>query len=244
MQSGFTKYCCFRCLWDSRATELHYKKKDWPVRHKCTPGQQSVSAAPLVDLTRVLLPPLHIKLGLIKNFVKALDRDERGFQYLMKLFPKISYAKIKEAFFFGPDIRRLMNDDNFAKWLSANEAAASGSFKNVVRNFLGNTKSNVYKRIFANLLKNYCKMSVRMSLKIHFLHCHLDFFPDNLDETSDEQGEWLHQDLQRFLWWGYVERLLLASYTWNGPQKIQTTQFHRTSFLIFGILRNKVMILR
>jgi len=31
-QSGFTKYPCFLCMWDSRATAQHYTKKDWPVR--------------------------------------------------------------------------------------------------------------------------------------------------------------------------------------------------------------------
>ena len=28
MQGGFTKYCCFLCLWDSRATSEHYVVKE------------------------------------------------------------------------------------------------------------------------------------------------------------------------------------------------------------------------
>ncbi|KDR09212.1 hypothetical protein L798_01096 [Zootermopsis nevadensis] len=35
-----------------------------------------------------------------------------------------------------------------------------------------------------------------MSLKIHFLHSHLDFFPGNVGDVSDEQGERFHQDIQ------------------------------------------------
>ena len=31
MQGGFTKHCCFLCLWDSRATAEHYVRKDWPA---------------------------------------------------------------------------------------------------------------------------------------------------------------------------------------------------------------------
>lgn len=31
-QSGYTKYPCFYCLWDSRAKHQHWTKKDWPVR--------------------------------------------------------------------------------------------------------------------------------------------------------------------------------------------------------------------
>ena len=34
-----------------------------------------------------------------------------------------------------------------------------------------------------------------MSLKIHFLHSHLDFFPPNLGDVSDEHGERFHQDI-------------------------------------------------
>jgi hypothetical protein len=35
-----------------------------------------------------------------------------------------------------------------------------------------------------------------MSLKVHFLHSHSDFFPENLGEVSDGQGESLHQDIK------------------------------------------------
>jgi len=34
-----------------------------------------------------------------------------------------------------------------------------------------------------------------MSLKIHFLESHLDFFPENLGEVSDEHCERFHQDI-------------------------------------------------
>ena len=32
LRGGFTKHCCFLCLWDSRATAEHYLRKDWPAR--------------------------------------------------------------------------------------------------------------------------------------------------------------------------------------------------------------------
>jgi hypothetical protein len=35
-----------------------------------------------------------------------------------------------------------------------------------------------------------------MSLKVHFLHSHLDFFPENLDEVRDEKGERFYQDIK------------------------------------------------
>ena len=39
-------------------------------------------------------------------------------------------------------------------------------------------------------------MECRLSLKMHFLHSHLEFFPENLGAVSDEQGERFHQDIQ------------------------------------------------
>ena len=31
-QKGFTKFPCFICEWDSRTRDLHWSKKQWPVR--------------------------------------------------------------------------------------------------------------------------------------------------------------------------------------------------------------------
>ena len=35
-----------------------------------------------------------------------------------------------------------------------------------------------------------------MSVKVHFLHSHLDYFPENLGAMSEEQGERFHQVLK------------------------------------------------
>ena len=50
MQVGFTKYCCFLCLWDSRAVSQHYKQKDWGSRSTFVPGEHSLKENPLVDI--------------------------------------------------------------------------------------------------------------------------------------------------------------------------------------------------
>ena len=34
-----------------------------------------------------------------------------------------------------------------------------------------------------------------MSVKLHCLHSHLEYFPDNLGDYSEVQGERFHQDL-------------------------------------------------
>ena len=49
---------------------------------------------PLINLENVLLPPLHITLGLMKNFVKAMNKDGEGFRYITAQFgPQKSEAK-------------------------------------------------------------------------------------------------------------------------------------------------------
>lgn len=80
LQLGYTKFCCFLCEWDSRDRKNHYVKKNWRERQSLTPGIKNVKHAPLVQPKDIFLPPLHIKLGLMKNFVKAMDKNGAGFQ--------------------------------------------------------------------------------------------------------------------------------------------------------------------
>ena len=35
-----------------------------------------------------------------------------------------------------------------------------------------------------------------MSIKVHFLQSHLDRFPENLGDFSEEQGKRFHQDIK------------------------------------------------
>ena len=60
-----------------------------------------------------LVPPLHIKLGLIKQFVKALDKDGQCLKYICQVFPGLSIEKLNVGIFNGPDIWKLIKDRNF-----------------------------------------------------------------------------------------------------------------------------------
>ena len=84
-------------LWNSRAVSQHYKQKDWGSRSTFVPDEHSLKDNPMVDMNKVLLPPLHIKLGLMKNFVKALHKNSAAFPHLSTVFPGLSAAKLKEA---------------------------------------------------------------------------------------------------------------------------------------------------
>ena len=81
LQLGYTKYMCFLCLWDSRDDTNHFRKKAWEPRENPTVGRFNVKHTPLVNPENVLLPPLHINLGLMKTFVKAMNHDGAAFMY-------------------------------------------------------------------------------------------------------------------------------------------------------------------
>jgi hypothetical protein len=48
----------------------------------------NVENQPLVEPSKILLPSMHLKLGLIKNFVKVMDQEEAAFTYLREKFPE------------------------------------------------------------------------------------------------------------------------------------------------------------
>jgi hypothetical protein len=77
------------------------------------PEKKNIMRKSLVDPKKILLPPHHIKLGIMKQFAKALPKTGNCFKYLGKTFPHFSEAKLKEGVFVGPDIGKLMFDDNF-----------------------------------------------------------------------------------------------------------------------------------
>ena len=124
-QSGFTKYPCFLCMGDSRNRAQHYTKKDWPVREELVPCRaRNVINNPLVDREKIVFPPLHIKLGLIKQFTKALDKDGGCFTYLCHAFPGLTIEKLKASIFDGPQIRQLMGDPEFENSMNEVELQA------------------------------------------------------------------------------------------------------------------------
>jgi hypothetical protein len=139
--------------------------KHWKKRQKLTPGARNVVYDPLVDAVKVFLPPLHIKLGLVKKIIKAVKKDGPVFLYLQQKFPRLSEAKIKEGIFVGPQIREITKDKTFDSVLNEVELAAWTAFKDVGSNILGNNKVDNYQEIVERLLQSYEAMGCNMSLK-------------------------------------------------------------------------------
>jgi hypothetical protein len=81
-QAGYTKYPCFMCEWDNRSRSQHWKQNHWTPRTSLEPGSNSIFRKSLVEPKKILLSPLHIKLGIMKQLVKALQSTENYFKYL------------------------------------------------------------------------------------------------------------------------------------------------------------------
>ena len=143
-------------------------------------GDKNITNEPLVSRDHVILPPLHIKLGLMKQFVKALDEHGDCFNYIVQKFPGLSKEKTKTEIFDGPQIRKLLQDQAFTSHMTAVESAAWCSYVSVVREFLGNTKASNYRCLVDVMLRNFQALSSRMRIKFHYLFSHLDYFPENL----------------------------------------------------------------
>ena len=68
-----------------------------------------------------------------------------------------------------------------------------------------------------DMLQNFQEMKVNMSLKIHMMHSHLDFFPENMGAVSDEHGERFRQDIATTgkSFKGKLSKNALADCCWN-----------------------------
>jgi hypothetical protein len=116
MHLGYTKYCCFLFKWDNWHKKNHYVNKLWPKQTSLTRGEKIVLNPPLVLLEKIYLPPLHIKLGLTKNFVKGMDKTSRGFQYVRNTYPNV-WRKNKEGIFIGTQF----NNSSMKTWMKLKE---------------------------------------------------------------------------------------------------------------------------
>ena len=195
-QAGYIKYSCFFCLWDSRADDQHWQRKYWPVREELVVGENNVINEPLVDRDSILLPPLHITLGLMTQFVKALDKNGDCFRYIRSRFPGTSYEKVRAGIFDGPQMRTPIRNPAFVLHMTVVESASWCSCVSVVKEFLGKTKADCYQDIVKQMLTNFQALGAKMSIKIHYLFSHLGRFPENLGEVSEEQGERFHQAIK------------------------------------------------
>ncbi|GBN57740.1 hypothetical protein AVEN_255026-1 [Araneus ventricosus] len=66
------------------------------------------------------------------------------------------------------------------------------------------------------MLTAYESQGCKMNLKVHFLHSHIDCFPENLGVYREKQGERFHQDVSDIerTYQGRWNINMLADYCW------------------------------
>lgn len=104
LQSGRTKHMCFMCKWVStwkkdEGAELKYQEKNLELRNESDKiGDFNLISKPIVENTeKILLPLLHIKLGVVKSFIKTIHGQGKIAERLKEIFPGISDDKLKEG---------------------------------------------------------------------------------------------------------------------------------------------------
>ena len=96
--------------------------------------------------------------------------------------------KLKAGIFDGPQIRKLIQDQAFTSYMTAVECAIWCSYVSVGGKFLRNTKASNYRHLVDLILRNFQALGARRSIKLHYLLSHLNYFPKNLGDVSEEQG--------------------------------------------------------
>lgn len=104
LQEGWVKYPCFLCDWDSRHYGIgadrtkQYKDKTWVPRDQSEQkGNLNQIREPLVKRGDILIPPLHVKLGIVKSFVRTVAKKDKVLDCLKQIFPSphMSLSKLK-----------------------------------------------------------------------------------------------------------------------------------------------------
>ncbi|KRZ79249.1 hypothetical protein T10_10457, partial [Trichinella papuae] len=170
-----------------------------------------------------------------------LAKNVTCFQCHCTQFPLLSDAKLKEGIFVGPDIQKLIKDKMFSSTMTQVEEEAWVAFTNVVSGFLGNKKDPEYGRLVNVMLENFEKLGCNMNLKLHFLHSHLDFFPQNLGDVSEEQGERFHQDIKQMeqRYQGRWNVAMIADYCWCLKRETKQNQKRRSTRRSFATKRTR-----
>ena len=64
----------------------------------------------------------------MKQFVKALNKEDDCFKYICKSFPGLKAEKLKTGVFDGLDIRKLIKDADFVNSMEDLEKSTRSSF--------------------------------------------------------------------------------------------------------------------
>jgi len=195
---GNIRHPCFFCLYHAQHTEKE-TKVDWEERTSFIEGQYSVERVPLINTEKIVLPSLHLKLGLFKQYLKYIP-NEKARDAVKQLLPNLSSAKITGGILTGPQIDKIINSETFTQTLTTSENDCRKNILNVFRNVLVPSPSTVTeKRLMVDkMISSLNSLKVNYSPKMHFIDFHLTEFLGRQYSVSDQHGERLHQTLKDF----------------------------------------------
>ena len=99
------------------------------------------------------------------------------------------------------------------------------------------------------LLKSQQDIDANMSIKVHFLHRHLDKFPDNCSDVSNEQREQFHQDIKTMeeCYQGWWDKRMMVDNCWSIKRDLSSIKHDRqsrnTNFFTIVLKFTKVLFL-
>lgn len=205
---GRPTYPCHLCKWNSLRPKLSdfYNKSEKNVskimrtsysKYTGTKGTSkenfNIDNDALVSPDKILMPPLHIRLGMWQVLFQRLS--DKPLKYIQKKFPK----KKRSDIFNGPEILKLCRDPEFFRSLTGeNEIRAFNAFNDVSTYVLSSkVHSNLTNQeLVDKLFDAYKQLGCTLTYKMHLLRSHLELFPPNIDDWSDQHGERFHQQLK------------------------------------------------
>ena len=117
----------------------------------------------------------------------------------------------------------MIKSARFKSLLSADERKAWLKITEVIRKFLGNRRAVNYKKIVSEMTSSLAVIGVNMSYKIHLLDNHVDSFPPNCGQYSDERGISTFECRYK----GKNPRHMLAEYCWSLCRKTNVRETKR-----------------
>ena len=102
-------------MWDSWPRDKHWNQKEWRLRETLEVGMPIIVNDPVISWEKIIFPPLDIKLGLMKPFVRALNTDAECFQHIVSVHIVLSFKRIKADVLDGTQIHALVHDEDYQK---------------------------------------------------------------------------------------------------------------------------------
>lgn len=124
LKKSWPSFPCFLCKWHSRFKtkeegdiKPQYNKKTWDPRDDRTLDyinkDFSQEKMPLIERDKIMLPLLHMKLGIVSNFIKVVVEYPDVLACLKKIFPALSERKLKAGIFHNKKMIEYANCNQF-----------------------------------------------------------------------------------------------------------------------------------